>query len=72
MSDDIGHGIVVRRAVLRMTQTELARRIGVTRSYISMLENGERPITDDLLQRIAAALGCKPEHLLRPLESAAV
>ena len=71
MSDDIGHKIVVRRAVLRMTQTELARRIGVTRSYISMLENGERPITDDLLPRIAAALGCKPEFLLRPLESAA-
>ncbi len=71
MSDDIGHGIVVRRAVLRMTQTELARRIGVTRSYISMLENGERPLTDELRQKIAAALDCKPEFLLRQLESAA-
>ena len=71
MSDDIGHGIVVRRAVLRMTQTELARRIGVTRSYISMLENGERPLTEELRQKIAAALGCKPEFLLRQLESAA-
>ena len=65
MSDDIGHGIVVRRAVLRMTQTELARRIGVTRSYISMLENGERPLTDELLQKVAAALDCKPEDLTR-------
>ena len=71
MSDDIGHGIVVRRAVLRMTQTELARRIGVTRSYISMLENGERPLTEELRQKIAAALDCKPEFLLRQLESAA-
>jgi hypothetical protein len=68
---DVGHAIVVRRAFLKMTQTELARRIGVARSYISLLENGERPITDDLLQRIAAALGCKPEFLLRPLEDAA-
>ena len=67
---DVGHAIVVRRAILKMTQTELARRIGVARSYISLLENGERPITDDLLQRIATALRCKPEFLLRPLESA--
>jgi len=65
MSDDIGHGIVVRRAVLRMTQTELARRLGVTRSYISMLENGERPLTNELRQKISAALGCKPEELSR-------
>ena len=60
---DIGHAIVVRRAILKMTQTELARRIGVARSYISLLENGERPLTDDLLQKISAALGCKPEDL---------
>ena len=71
MSDDIGHGIVVRRAVLRMTQTELARRIGVTRSYISMLENGERPLTDELRQKILAALGCKLEDLLREFEDVA-
>jgi transcriptional regulator with XRE-family HTH domain len=70
MSDDIGHGIVVRRAVLRMTQTELARRIGVTRSYISMLETGERPLNDELLQRIAAALECTPEYLLRDFQDA--
>jgi len=71
MSDDIGHKIVVRRAVRRMTQADLARRLGVTRSYISMLETGERPITDDLLQRIAAALDCKPEYLLRGFQDVA-
>lgn len=71
MSDDIGHKIVVRRAVRRMTQADLARRLDVTRSYISMLETGERPITDDLLQRIAAALDCKPEYLLRGFQDVA-
>lgn len=65
MSNDIGHRIVVRRAVLRMNQTELARRTGVAQSYISMLENGERPLTDELLQRIAVALNCKPEYFLQ-------
>jgi transcriptional regulator with XRE-family HTH domain len=60
---DLGHAIVVRRTILKMTQVELARRIGVARSYISLLENGERPLTDELLQKISAALGCKPEEL---------
>ncbi|MEZ5577707.1 MAG: helix-turn-helix transcriptional regulator [Candidatus Competibacteraceae bacterium] len=62
---DIGHAIVVRRTILKMNQAELARRIGVARSYISLLENGERPLNDDLLQRISEALGCKPEDLAK-------
>ena len=63
MSDDVGHAIVVRRAILKMAQTELARRIGVTRNYISMIETGARPLTDEMRQKISAALGCKPEEL---------
>lgn len=62
---DIGHAIVVRRAILKMTQAELARRIGVARSYISLLESGERPLTDELLQKITIALGCKLEDLTK-------
>jgi transcriptional regulator with XRE-family HTH domain len=68
---DVGHAIVVRRAILKMNQAELARRIGVARSYISLLENGERPLNDELLKKIAAALNCKPEHLLRGFQDAA-
>lgn len=60
---DIGHAITVRRAMLKMTQGRLARATGVHQSYISLIENGERPLTDDLLQKISAALGCKPEEL---------
>ncbi len=67
----IGHKITVQRAVLRINQAELARRIGVAQSYISMLEKGERPLTDELLQRIAAALECKPEHFLREFKDLA-
>lgn len=58
-------------AVLRINQAELARRAGVAQIYISMLERGERPLTDELLQRIAAALECKPEHLQREFQDVA-
>ncbi|MCB1764496.1 MAG: helix-turn-helix transcriptional regulator [Candidatus Competibacteraceae bacterium] len=65
MDNDIGHAIVVRRAMLRMTQSKLARLAGIHQSYISMIENGERPLTDELLQKISIALNCKPEELLK-------
>ena len=45
----IGHKIMVQRAVLRINQVELARRVGVTQGYISLMENGDRPISDELL-----------------------
>lgn len=63
--NDIGHGIMVRRAILRMSQAKLARAVGVKQAYISMIETGERPLTDELCQKISAALGCKPEDLAR-------
>jgi len=48
-----------------MSQARLAREIGVKQAYISLLESGERPLNDDLLQKISAALGCKPEDLTK-------
>jgi len=67
---DIGHAIVVRRAMLKMTQGRLARAAGVNQSYISLIENGERPLTDDLREKIAVALKCKPEELSKWSEAA--
>lgn len=63
--NDIGHGIMVRRAMLRMSQARLAKAVGVKQGYISMIETGERPLTDDLLQKICVALSCKPEELAK-------
>lgn len=67
---DIGHGIMVRRAMLRMTQAKLAREIGIKQAYISLLESGERPLSDELIQKIAVALRCKPEELTRWAQAA--
>ena len=61
--DHIGHWIMVRRAMLRMSQARLAKAIGVDQSYISLIERGERPLTEEIRQKISAALGCKPEEL---------
>lgn len=62
---DIAHGIMVKRAMLRMSQARLARAVGVKQAYISMIETGERPLTDELLQKICVALGCRPEDLTK-------
>jgi transcriptional regulator with XRE-family HTH domain len=54
-----------------MSQARLAKAIGVDQSYISLIERNERPLTDELRQKISAALNCKPEHLLRGFQDAA-
>jgi hypothetical protein len=70
-NNDIGHWIMVRRAMLRISQARLAKAIGVDQSYISLIERNERPLTEELLQRIAAALDCKPEYFLRGFQDVA-
>lgn len=61
----IGHAIKVRRAIVEISQVKLAKAVGVNQSYISMIENGDQIPSTDLLQKISAALGCKPEDLNR-------
>lgn len=56
--------------MLRMSQAKLARSVGVNQSYISLIEIGERPLTDELLQKISAALGCKTEELMQWAQAA--
>lgn len=62
---DIGHGIKVRRVMLKLNQSALARAIGIKQAYMSQLENGDRPLNEELLQKISVALRCKPEDLIR-------
>ena len=62
--ESIGRRIKIRRAVLDMNQAELAKRADIAQSYVSMIEAGERPLTADVLERVAKALECKTEDLL--------
>jgi len=57
MSDYIGLRVARWRDISGMTQHDLASAVGVTPAYISMLENGRRPVAKrSLLIALASAL----------------
>jgi transcriptional regulator with XRE-family HTH domain len=58
------------RKVAGLTQGELAKQAGVTKSFISLLESGKRDIRSvgyETVARIAEALGVSPQELF-PLD----
>lgn len=56
----------VRRAAKKMTQESLAAAIGVSVSYVSMLERGQRSPPFDTVEKVAKALGSTPVGMLTP------
>lgn len=56
--------IKIIRTAQKMTQKELADRLGLSQSHIAMLEKGERSLDIDLMSSISTALGVKPYELL--------
>lgn len=47
-------------------QIDLARAVGISRSYMSEIESGERSAPPDVLARIAEQLNCPISMLERP------
>ena len=64
IAKQIGHRIKIRRAVLNMSQTELAQALKVTSAYMSYMERGKRPISAEMLTNIAEVLKCKTTDLM--------
>ena len=60
---EIAHRLREVRKAAGVTQTELARRIGVTQGLIEHYENGRRRIKINRLEAIAAALHCDVKQL---------
>jgi len=56
--------ITVNRKRLGLSQEELAGRCGVTREYISMIENGKRTPQSKTLERLAGCFGKKVPDLV--------
>jgi transcriptional regulator with XRE-family HTH domain len=59
-------GVVVRanRLALNMSQDELARKSGVTRVFVNLIENGKRIPSEESLTRIASCFNKKVLDLL--------
>ncbi len=70
MDDDVyvalGGLIRSRRARVEMTQDELARRVGMTRTSITNIERGRQKVQLHTLYDIAAALEAPVQDLLPP------
>lgn len=50
-----GHQLATLRARLALRQAVMAQRLGISASYLSQLENGERHLTPALAERLRAA-----------------
>ena len=56
----------------RLTQTELAKQVGIPQPNLSNIERGKQDITVSTLERISIALGVKPVQLMEWEEARSV
>ena len=61
---DGGNPIRVWREYKKIKLNELAKKVGISASYLSQIENGKRNPTIDRLKLIATALRVDPELLI--------
>ena len=54
-----------RRTAMGLSQEELAESAGVHRTYVGMIERGEKNVTIYNIERIASALKVEPAALLK-------
>ena len=67
----IGERIRQRRDELEWTQDQLAQKAGISKSFLSDLENGKRSVGADTLQAIAQVLGLSLDFLMAGTVSSA-
>lgn len=51
------------RQTNRLSQREFASRIGVSNSYIALVENGIKPVTANLSKKIAKEFGIDVDYI---------
>jgi len=59
-----GKRVREERVKQNLSQEELAEKAGVHRTYIGMIERGEKNITLDNIRKLSEALGIKLSNLL--------
>lgn len=65
----VGGNVKRLRVAAKITQAELANRIGVDRAYVSGLEQGQRNVTILSLWRVAEALDVPIKLFFEPRRS---
>lgn len=60
----LGRLVRLHRERARLTQDELARRVGMTRTSITNIESGRQKIQIDTLYQVARTLEISPDALL--------
>ena len=60
-----GQRVRQERTTRKLSQEQLAELAGVHRTYIGMIERGEKNITLESIDKLAKALDLTPEKLLR-------
>lgn len=60
---DYGRAIRILRAIRAMEQRELADAVGITGSYLSLIESGKRPMTAAVAERVSKALSVSTDVL---------
>lgn len=70
MCDTEQDAIAVAIALSGLTQAEIARRMGVAKSYLTMLKTGERVLTSRMAAALCSATGSNLVRQYRTLQSA--
>lgn len=68
LSKAFGTVVRERRAELKFSQEELAHEAGLHRTYIGMIERGEKNITLENIDKISSALKLSISELFKNLE----
>lgn len=56
--------VYLRTEILHMSQSQFASLLKISQTYLSMVENGKRQISDPIIQRIIATLSVNFEWLV--------
>ena len=60
--DKKSNPLFLMRKSLRLSQQEMAEKLGITKNYVWMMESGEKPITADLIARIGNLTANQDNH----------
>ena len=68
LAKTVGAAVAARRGSRGLSQEKLSELVNCHRTYVGIVERGERNITVLTLKSFASALGCLPSEILRDIQ----